>query len=340
MKKVLVLLGDPRLSDPVKNQGKFNAEDLEVIDVLKKALSLLSNYEFEYFDEHAKLKEKLANFNYDYVLNFCDEGLFNNAELESEIPKMLDELKIKYTGASVKCLTECFNKIRVKEKARGIGIPTSKDVLVPNGHPVNVNFCFPAFVKPNYGDGSFGIDRNSLVKNESELKLQVQNIKLKLSEAGRKDDVLVEEFLEGYEISAAVIGNEIRLIQEKFPKNINFNLHETKWNPESKYWNETVSIKPEISFNVQNKIKEYSLKLFKEMGCRDYARFDFRLDSNNEPRLLEVNPNCGWCWDGHLTKAFLIDKYEPETFVKYNEKILVDYVIVLEKILKTAERRF
>ncbi len=36
------------------------------------------------------------------------------------------------------------------------------------------------------------------------------------------------------------------------------------------------------------------------MGCRDYARFDYRADAKGEIKLLEVNPNPGWCWDGKL----------------------------------------
>ena len=44
------------------------------------------------------------------------------------------------------------------------------------------------------------------------------------------------------------------------------------------------------------------LKLFERLDCRDYARFDWRLDDNGTPRLLEVNPNPGWCWDGHLAR--------------------------------------
>nr|WP_096896445.1 hypothetical protein [Candidatus Scalindua japonica] len=44
------------------------------------------------------------------------------------------------------------------------------------------------------------------------------------------------------------------------------------------------------------------IKLFERLECRDYARFDWRLDANRTPRLLEANPNPGWCWDGHLAK--------------------------------------
>jgi D-alanine-D-alanine ligase len=40
--------------------------------------------------------------------------------------------------------------------------------------------------------------------------------------------------------------------------------------------------------------------LFERLGCRDYARFDFRADAEGEIRLLEVNRNPGWWWDGKL----------------------------------------
>jgi D-alanine-D-alanine ligase len=52
----------------------------------------------------------------------------------------------------------------------------------------------------------------------------------------------------------------------------------------------------------RKEIVKYCLALFIRLGCRDYARFDWRLDAEGKPRLLEVNPNPGWCWDGHLAK--------------------------------------
>ncbi len=51
---------------------------------------------------------------------------------------------------------------------------------------------------------------------------------------------------------------------------------------------------------------EWCLKLFERLDCRDYARFDWRLDAQGNPKLLEVNPNPGWCWDGHLAKMAAI----------------------------------
>jgi D-alanine-D-alanine ligase len=52
----------------------------------------------------------------------------------------------------------------------------------------------------------------------------------------------------------------------------------------------------------KNEIVKCCIALFKKLEWRDYAHFDWRLDAEGKPRLLEVNPNPGWCWDGHLAK--------------------------------------
>ena len=61
------------------------------------------------------------------------------------------------------------------------------------------------------------------------------------------------------------------------------------------------------------------------LECREYARFDGRLDEDGNPKLLEVNPNPGWCWDGHLAKMFKIAGNS--------------YRDMLESIIKAAESR-
>ncbi len=67
------------------------------------------------------------------------------------------------------------------------------------------------------------------------------------------------------------------------------------------------------------------IKLFERLECQDYARFDWRLDGNKTPRLLEVNPNPGWCWDGHLAKMANLAG--------------MSYAQMLQEILKASERR-
>jgi len=72
-------------------------------------------------------------------------------------------------------------------------------------------------------------------------------------------------------------------------------------------------------------IVECCLKLFERLECRDYCRFDWRLDSEGSPKLLEVNPNPGWCWNGHLAKMAKI------AGILYDE--------MLKMILQAAEQR-
>ena len=65
--------------------------------------------------------------------------------------------------------------------------------------------------------------------------------------------------------------------------------------------------------------------MFERLDCHDYVRFDWRLDSEGNPKLLEVNPNPGWCWDGHLAKMA--------------KEADMPYVEMLRAILNAAEQR-
>jgi D-alanine-D-alanine ligase len=55
-----------------------------------------------------------------------------------------------------------------------------------------------------------------------------------------------------------------------------------------------------LADQMQQQLIDSSARLFERLGCRDYARFDFRTDAKGEIKLLEVNPNPGWCWDGKM----------------------------------------
>jgi D-alanine-D-alanine ligase len=52
--------------------------------------------------------------------------------------------------------------------------------------------------------------------------------------------------------------------------------------------------------DVERGLAHQAIRLFERLDCRDYARIDFRADANGRIKLLEVNPNPGWCWDGKL----------------------------------------
>src|ERR1700740_113307 len=107
---VTVVLGDPRLPDPVKRDGRWNEEDIETIERLKAALKELPDYRFLFLDNHASLYTELRANRPHFVLNFCDEGFNNDAFMEMHVPALLEMLDIPYSGAGPVCLGLCYNK--------------------------------------------------------------------------------------------------------------------------------------------------------------------------------------------------------------------------------------
>ncbi|MEQ8698770.1 MAG: D-alanine--D-alanine ligase, partial [Bauldia litoralis] len=76
--------------------------------------------------------------------------------------------------------------------------------------------------------------------------------------------------------------------------------YESKWHPDSPYWTDIVYREATMAEEVRRRLIDYSSLLFERLDCRDYARFDLRADADGAIKLLEVNPNPGWCWDGKL----------------------------------------
>ena len=122
--------------------------------------------------------------------------------------------------------------------------------------------------------------------------------------------ILIQEFLTGPEYSIGIIGNPgraaacCRSLEVDYSGSIpalpRLLPYESKWVPESPYWSQIGYREARLDEESRRKIVDYSNILFERLGCRDYARFDFRADAEGEIKLLEVNPNPGWCWDGKL----------------------------------------
>ena len=304
---VTVLLGDHRLPDTVKRGGAFNPEDMETIRRLKDALSTLPNYKFRYLDNHATLERDLAELRTDFVLNLCDEGLNNDPFKELHVPSMLEVLGIPYTGAGPGALAACYDKGLVRAVALTLDVPVPLETYVrPGDQGATLPSVFPALLKPNYGDSSQGITKDAVVSNERALLDYLERLRQEFP----KRPVLVQEYLTGAEYSVSLVGNpdqglralpllevDFTRLDPSLPRILGY---ESKWEPDSPYWTQIRYHEATLPDHVQSQLVEHSARLFERLGCRDYARFDFRADSKGEIKLLEVNPNPGWCWDGKL----------------------------------------
>jgi D-alanine-D-alanine ligase len=334
-KTIAVLFGDPSKKDILKPSSVFDEDDFYTIDQLKGALKELPDYTFSYIFNHDSLIDSLNRVKgkVDYVFNLCDEGLNNDPRMELHVPVILEALGFSYTGSGPRSLSYCYDKSLVRGIALEMGINVTKGLFIkPGDTSFELPFAFPVIVKPNFGDASFGITQHSVANDSEELVNAISEIREKF---GYEKPVLVEEFLPGNDLSIGIIGNPpesytvLPIVEEDYsslpgdlPRLCGY---EAKWMPESPYWN-IKSIPAKLDDDVQKLVIEHSLKLFERLECRDYCRVDWRLDGSGNPHLLEVNPNPGWCWDGHLARMAALDG-------KSYKEMLAD-------ILKAAEYRF
>jgi D-alanine-D-alanine ligase len=336
IKNITVIMGDPTKSDIIKPDNKFDEDDMYTINQLKDALKQIPGYNFRYIDKHDFMIENIRNLKNktDLIFNLCDEGFGNEARKELHVPALLEIFNLPYTGGGPQCLAFCYDKSLVRGIAKEMGIPVPKAFFINPGDSafsLPKDMFFPVIVKPNLGDSSFGITQKSVANSVEELTNSILDIREKI---GYEQSLIVEELLTGYDLTLGIIGNPpenylVLPISREDYSTIPDNLpqicgYEAKWMPDSPYWN-LKSIKADLPEETEKFIAECSLKLFKRLECKDYARFDWRLDSEGKPKLLEANPNPGWCWDGHLAKM--------------SKLVGLSYSNMLNAIILAAEKR-
>jgi len=334
-KHVVVLLGDPRKPDLLKPLCVFDDDDFFTIDKMKSALQECKGYRFTYLNNHDTLIRDLTAMagDIDLVLNFCDEGYHNDPRKELHVTAILEVLGLPYTGSGPQCLAFCYDKSLVRGVAKEIGIPVPKAFYIrPEDTTFDFsNLDFPVIVKPNLGDSSFGITARSVANQAEELIDAVQEIRKKF---GYERPILVEELLTGSDLTVGILGTPpssstvLPIIEEDYselpaelPRICGY---EAKWCPDSPYW-KIKSMPAQLPVETEKTLRQWSIKLAERLECRDYVRLDWRLDAKGTPRLLEVNPNPGWCWDGHLAKM------AAQASISYSE--------LLGLILRAAEER-
>jgi D-alanine-D-alanine ligase len=333
-RQIAVILGDSEKPDPVKPGSVFDEDDFYTIDKMKGAFRELNGYGITYLTNHDTLVGDLIKIRgqVDLVINLCDEGFSNDPRRELHVPAILETLGLPYSGSGPQCLAFCYDKSLVRGVAKEMGIPVPEALFIKaEDTSYELPFDFPVLVKPNFGDSSFGITARSLATDAETLINAIAEIR---QDFGYEKPLLVEEFLTGSDLTVGIIGNPpssyfVLPIAEEDYSGLPEDLpricgHEAKWCPDSPYW-QIKSIPAQLPEETQQALIEWSTVLAERLECRDYTRFDWRLDGKGQPRLLEVNPNPGWCWDGHLAKMAAMGG--------------MSYSDLLKSILRAAEDR-
>lgn len=304
----------------------------DTINAVKNALEVFHNVTL--VEANEEVFEKLKALKPDIVFNIA-EG-FNGVSREAQIPAILEMLNIPYSGSDPLTLSICLDKARTKEILTYYNIPTPKFYVTDNYESLEgADLQFPIMVKPNREGSSKGIYSSCFVKNRSELQNEIKRIRTEYNQSA-----LVEEFLPGREFTVAVIGNGVdanvlpivEINYNQFPKDfVPIYSFEAKWILDTKENPLDVFTCPAlVDDKLEEKIKDTVLRTYNTLRCRDWSRIDVRLDKNDIPNIIEVNPLPG----------ILPNPEENSCFPKAARTAGYNYSDMINLVLLEAAKRY
>lgn len=238
---------------------------------------------------------------------------------ESQIPAILEMLRIPYTGSKVMTLALALDKPMTKRILYYHGLPTPEfQVFEQPDEPVDEDLLnedgelrFPLFVKPSREGTSVGVSAESIVYTVAEMREQVRKQGERYNQP-----ILVEHFIQGREITIGMVGNlkpsAARRINDRTAPNtlpdtltffppLEINLDAYDDSEADLYTNRMkVEMAEDFHYFCPAPLDEatvFELNLlaaacFRVLGCKDVSRVDFRLDQaeGGRPYILEINP--------------------------------------------------
>jgi D-alanine-D-alanine ligase len=237
--------------------------------------------------------QTLRNLKADVVFNLF-EGFDGSPDTEWQVAAMLAEQKLPFTGCPSPALQLALDKSRSKALFQSAGIPTAGYQVLSPETLIDFRLSFPCIIKPVADDASHGLSEDSVVNNLPALKKQLTKISRLF---GGK--ALVEEFIDGREFNTTVIGHHrltipaiseiVYTLPADKPRLLTF---ESKWQTDSLYYKNTRNFCPAALTSIeQARLSRIAKAAFRLVGCRGYARVDFRQNQKGEFLVLEVNPN-------------------------------------------------
>jgi len=190
----------------------------------------------------------------------------------------------KFTGSNMTASAIAMNKAVAKR------LFASEDILTPKwklyrmspdadthaiGHDISEDFQFPVIVKPNDSGSTVGLTK---AKHYNELRPAL------IKAAEESPDILVEEFIDGRELTVAVLDGQPLPVVEIVPSNELYDYEAKYTKGKSRY------VAPaEIDPTIAAAISEAAVKATAVIGASGLIRVDFILDENNRCYCLELN---------------------------------------------------
>jgi D-alanine-D-alanine ligase len=289
----------------------------ETVRDYKEALESAGHTVFP-LEGNPHLARELARRKVDICFNTC-EGHRGDSR-EAQVPALLEMLGVPYTAGRVMCLAITLDKAMTKRVLAFHGLPTPHFQQFNRAdQPLDPSLRFPLFTKPNREGTAIGINHKSVVRDVATLRERVAY----LLETYYDETVLVEEYVDGRDVTCGLVGNLTDPNLPVPPGGIPSNDTNTPggaadWNgvhffPTSEV--DHASYEPGrppiyshrlkvdladdyhafcpalLSPAIANEVRRLTVETFRVTACRDLARVDFRLDvaNNLQPQIIEIN---------------------------------------------------
>jgi len=227
----------------------------------------------------------------DLVFNIA-EGV-HGAHRESQVPAILESLGVRFTGSGSTVLALALDKAKAKQILASEGILTPPWQLFSSPRTrLNPALEFPLIVKPNREGSSKGILRESVVGDEAALARQVAWVQERY-----RQDALVEEYIDGTELTVGVIGDEaLPVLEIDFSPCKRSGEFFYSWRMKEYQGDAALGLTPRLFCPARldeattARVQAIALRAHRALGCQDVSRTDIRLRSDGTPFVLEVNP--------------------------------------------------
>lgn len=227
----------------------------------------------------------------DIVFNIS-EGRGSYRSREAQVPSVLEMLGIPHTGSDPQCLAICLDKPITKKLVAADGICTPQWLVISGENEISQlyrdTFPLPAIIKPAYEGSSKGIRLTSLAYSTEQAQEEVLRI-LRYY----RQPVMVEEFINGDEVTVGITGNAppkitgiMRVVPGNKEKPFIYSLEVKR-----DYLNlVSYECPAPLEQHILDRLADISIKVFRTLGCRDFARLDFRVSPEGVPYFIEINP--------------------------------------------------
>jgi D-alanine-D-alanine ligase len=214
---------------------------------------------------------------------------------DGQLQDALEKLGVPYTGAGSASSKLAIHKSLAKEKFLAAGVPTarSETVSLSPGVVPDLTIKAPLVIKPPLEGSSVGIQ---IVKSQGEVAAAL------LKAAEDYSEVLVEEFIEGKELTVGILdGKALPIVQITPPEGVYDMASKYPWLSGAK--GSEYQCPADLDLETTMAVQAAATAAHRSLGVEIYSRVDVLLDSQNRPFVLEANTIPGMTATSLLPKA-------------------------------------